>query len=55
MRTGTYVQCESLSLSRDIPLGFGWLIGPFVTSIPAGVARVHVAGDAGGDLQLMQA
>ena len=31
---GTYVQCESLSLSRDIPPGLGWLIGPFVTSVP---------------------
>jgi hypothetical protein len=31
---GTYVQCESISLTRDIPLGFGWLIRPFVTSIP---------------------
>lgn len=31
---GTYVQCESITLSRDIPFGFGWLIGPFVTSIP---------------------
>jgi len=31
---GTYIQCESITLSRDIPLGFGWLIGPFVTSIP---------------------
>jgi hypothetical protein len=31
---GTYVQCESITLTRDIPFGFGWLIGPFVTSIP---------------------
>jgi len=31
---GVYVHCESVSLSRGIPLGFGWLIGPFVTSIP---------------------
>lgn len=31
---GTYVQCESISLTRGIPTGFGWLIGPFVTSIP---------------------
>ena len=31
---GTYVQCESISLTRDIPAGLGWLIGPFVTSIP---------------------
>jgi hypothetical protein len=31
---GSYVQCESISLSRAIPTGFGWLVGPFVTSIP---------------------
>jgi hypothetical protein len=31
---GTYVQCESISLTRGIPTGFGWAIGPFVTSIP---------------------
>lgn len=31
---GTYMQCESVSLSRTIPVGLGWLIGPFVTSIP---------------------
>ena len=31
---GTYVQCESVSLSRGIPTGLGWLVGPFVTSIP---------------------
>ena len=31
---GTYVQCESLSLTRDTPFGLGWLVGPMVTSIP---------------------
>jgi hypothetical protein len=31
---GTYVRCETISLTRDIPAGLGWLIGPFVTSIP---------------------
>ena len=31
---GTYIQCESLSLTRDIPSGFAWLVKPFVTSIP---------------------
>ncbi len=31
---GTYVQCESVSLTRDIPAGLGWLLGGFVTSIP---------------------
>lgn len=31
---GVYVQSEVDSLTRDIPTGLGWLIGPFVTSIP---------------------
>jgi len=31
---GTYVECESISLTRDIPTGLGWIVGPFVTSIP---------------------
>ena len=31
---GTYVQCESISLTRGIPFGFAWMIKPFVTSIP---------------------
>jgi hypothetical protein len=31
---GVYVQSEVASLTRDIPTGFGWMIGPFVTGIP---------------------
>lgn len=31
---GVYVQSEVVSLTRDIPTGLGWMIGPFVTSIP---------------------
>jgi hypothetical protein len=31
---GVYVQSEVVSLTRDIPAGLGWLVGPFVTSIP---------------------
>lgn len=31
---GTYVESQSVSLSRDIPAGLGWLIGPYVTRIP---------------------
>ena len=31
---GVYVQSEVVSLTRDIPAGLGWLIAPFVTSIP---------------------
>ena len=32
--SGVYVECESISLTRDIPKGLGWLIGPMVNSIP---------------------
>lgn len=31
---GVLVQCEAISLTRDIPTGLAWLIGPFVNSIP---------------------
>ena len=31
---GVYVECESISLTRDIPFGFGWIVKPFVTSLP---------------------
>lgn len=28
------IECEAISLTRDIPAGLGWMIGPFVNSIP---------------------
>lgn len=31
---GVYVQSEVVSLTRGIPAGLGWMIGPFVVSIP---------------------
>lgn len=31
---GVYVQCEAISLTRGVPFALGWLIGPFVNSIP---------------------
>jgi hypothetical protein len=31
---GVYIQIESVSLTRSIPTGLGWLIGPFVESVP---------------------
>jgi hypothetical protein len=50
---GAYIQCESVSLSRKIPIGLGWLVGPFVTSIPResleftlGTIRTTVTKDA---------
>lgn len=31
---GTYVQCNAISLTRDIPTGLGWLVRPFIEDIP---------------------
>lgn len=31
---GVYVECESVSLTRGIPYGLGWAVGPFLTSLP---------------------
>jgi len=31
---GTYIQCESLTLSRDVPFALGWIIRPFITQVP---------------------
>jgi hypothetical protein len=31
---GVWVECEAISLTRDIPTGVAWMIGPFVNSIP---------------------
>lgn len=31
---GVYIEFESVSLSRDVPTGLGWIVGPFVTSVP---------------------
>ncbi|MGB7189890.1 MAG: hypothetical protein WBD10_07130, partial [Acidobacteriaceae bacterium] len=31
---GLYIQVESVSLTRSIPRGLGWAVGPFVESIP---------------------
>jgi len=31
---GLYMQIESVSLTRSIPSGLGWVVGPFVNSVP---------------------
>jgi len=31
---GVFVQCEAISLTRDIPVGLGWMIGPLIENIP---------------------
>lgn len=32
---GVYIQCEAISLTRDIPAGLGWAVKPFIKGIPA--------------------
>ncbi len=31
---GVYVECRAISLTRDIPLGLGWIIEPIVRKLP---------------------
>jgi hypothetical protein len=31
---GVYIQCNAISLTRDIPTGLGWLAGPFIENVP---------------------
>jgi hypothetical protein len=31
---GVFIQCEAISLSRDVPEGLGWAVGPFIEQIP---------------------
>jgi hypothetical protein len=31
---GVMVECEAISLTRDVPTGLGWLIEPFIQSLP---------------------
>ena len=44
---GLYIQVESVSLSRAVPKGLGWAIGPFVNSVPRESLEFTLAGDAG--------
>jgi hypothetical protein len=30
---GTYLECQAISLSRDIPMGLGWIVGSLVSSL----------------------
>jgi hypothetical protein len=31
---GVFVQCEAISLTRDIPVGFGWMLTPLIEQVP---------------------
>ena len=39
---GVYLECRAISLSRDIPLGLGWMIKPMVSSVPRDSLRDSV-------------
>jgi hypothetical protein len=31
---GVYVECRSVTLTRGVPLGLGWIVKPFTLSLP---------------------
>lgn len=31
---GVYIECEAISLTRDVPTGLGWMINPIIRSLP---------------------
>jgi hypothetical protein len=31
---GVYIECEAVSLTRDVPTGLGWLIEPIIRKLP---------------------
>jgi hypothetical protein len=31
---GVYIQCNAISLTRDVPASLGWLVGPYIKNIP---------------------
>ncbi len=33
-RDGAYIECRAISLTRDIPLGLGWIIEPIIKKLP---------------------
>ncbi|MGA8072014.1 MAG: hypothetical protein WB995_00980 [Candidatus Acidiferrales bacterium] len=31
---GVYVECRAISLTRDVPLGLGWVVAPIIQNLP---------------------
>jgi hypothetical protein len=52
---GTYIESQSVSLTRDIPSGLGWMIGPYVTSVPRESLTFMLAATRNAILQRMRA
>jgi hypothetical protein len=38
--SGVYVQCNAISLTRDVPVGLGWLVRRFLETIPRDSLRL---------------
>jgi hypothetical protein len=34
VRGGLQMECEAVSLTRDVPIGFGWLVTPIIGNLP---------------------
>jgi hypothetical protein len=32
---GVYIECRTISLTRSVPYGLGWLINPIIRSLPS--------------------
>lgn len=43
---GVYLECRTISLSRDIPFGLGFAVGPFVKSLPIESLRTTMTATA---------
>ena len=50
---GTYVESQSISLTRDIPVGLGWMIAPYVNSVPRESLLFTLAKTRAGILQTL--
>lgn len=52
---GTYVESQAISLTRDIPTGLGWMIGPYVNSVPRESLTFTLAATRAGVLKRIAA
>ena len=45
VRGGLQMECEAVSLTRDVPLGLGWLITPIIGRSAARSVGIHFEGN----------
>ncbi|HXN73617.1 MAG TPA: hypothetical protein VN861_13815 [Candidatus Acidoferrales bacterium] len=48
---GTFVRCEAISMTRDVPTGLGWLVSPFIQSVPRDSLRFTLTATRNAVLQ----